>query len=397
VTERLYHKQADLLEFEARLTRVGQDGERHFAILDRTAFYPTSGGQSHDTGLLGSVLVEDVVVDSDGEIRHYTSQPVGKPDDLVVGKIDRARRTRHSQQHTAQHILSQAMARLFDYETVSVHLGEKYGAVELNTATLSSEESRAAEDLSNEIIAANRPVEISFFDQQAIKNVPLRKPPPTTGMVRVITIPDFECNACGGTHTATTGGVGLIKLIGQELLRGHALVKFLCGDLARSDYAARFQITDELAQSLTCHFTDLPIVVRQLVSDSQTLRRQVSALYEELLPVRVEALVSQTGGTLVSEKAVASVASLPDQRLAARLATMLGERTARVAMILTDGRLHIAVPKDIPADAGALAKMLASKTTMNGGGNPSLAQLGGAEAERLEQYHNMVTEMLNAQ
>ena len=164
MTERLYYKNPGLLNFEATITEVLENNGKHLTVLDKTAFYPTSGGQPHDKGLLNSVAIFDVI-ESDDKIQHISDSPVGAKGETIKGEVDLGRRRYFRQLHTAQHILSSVLIELYDFETVSVHLGEDYGAIELKQPSLEKDQLLKAEQLSNEYILQSLPIEIIFADE----------------------------------------------------------------------------------------------------------------------------------------------------------------------------------------------------------------------------------------
>lgn len=394
MTERLYYEDATILEFDAEVMAVERQGDRYMVALDRTAFYPTSGGQQHDLGDLNGVAVVDVVEVNDGSIAHVTEQPVGEPGAKVQGRVDARRRRQHCRQHTAQHILSQAFVRLFGYETVSVHLGEEYGAVELDTGRLDDEEFLKAEEMSNKIVRENRPVTARLVGRDEAAALPLRKVPLDKETIRVVAIEDLDWSACGGTHCRRTSEVGVIKLVGREKMRGHVLVKFLCGDQALRDYQERYQVTDELSRLLTCNVTDLPEKVSGMDTQARDLRRKLAQAWRDLLPIRADAeatrIASQpNSGVCVIEEDV------PDLKLAGELVGEVADRVRQVVLMAHSGRLLLATPAESTLHAGDLARHLAEQTGLRGGGSPRLAQLGGLEKEKLPEYRDIVRRFLD--
>ena len=394
MTERLYYTDSRLLEFEARIVESRREGDRYVTVLDRSAFYPTSGGQSHDTGKLDEVAVLDVTAEDHGEVRHLTGEEVGPVGAKVIGRIDKERRRRNSQNHTAQHLLSAAFDKLFGLRTVSVHLGDEYGAVELAVPEIEEGKLEEAERRANEIIGDNLPVEIMFVEDGEIEKLPLRKPPAKTGRLRIIKIDGYECSACGGTHCATTGGVGLIKITGTERLRGNTLVKFLSGQLAFEDYESRFSVTDALSRQLTCHPSDLVEIVGRLSEGNKELRRQLTEARKELLPVMAEKLAVGAEDT-VPGRFVFEAAAEDDKSLVEKLAAATADRIEGLAALMSNGRIVLAASEGSSFKAGALARQLAAAAGLKGGGNDRIAQLGGADAAQLDHYRESLRKLLN--
>src|ERR1051326_619895 len=217
MTERLYYADAYLHEFDASITRVASRDGRTAVYLDRTAFYPTSGGQPFDIGTLNASRVVDVV-DEDGGIAHLVDGRLSAGD-RVHGVIDWTRRFDHMQQHTGQHVLSAAIDRLFGARTVSFHLGADASTIDLSRE-LTRDELIAAEIDANRIVWENHPVAIRYASAEEAARLPLRKESIREGTLRLIDIEDFDLSACGGTHVARTGGIGVIAVASSERFKG---------------------------------------------------------------------------------------------------------------------------------------------------------------------------------
>lgn len=392
MTERLYYRDPALLEFEATIISSKEVDGRFQTILDRSAFYPTSGGQLFDTGLLGDVQIIEVV-ESDHEVLHISERKVGEAGELVHGLVDAARRQVHRQQHTAQHILSQIAVRKFDFETVSVHLGDDYGAIELNCAAVEQSQLETLEAEANQILYANWPVTIMFVSGAELESLPLRKIPSREGDLRVIKVGDFDYSACGGTHVSSTAEVGLIKIIGWEKLRGHALIRFLAGIQALDDYRTRFGVTDSLAKTLTCSINDIAGRFDKLAGENREQRKQIAHLFKELLPIRSEEMT--TSATLVGQlKFVYKAMDGMDAQTAGQLAGMVADRIDGLVLLVADGKLLLAVSATSGLHAGELAKKLGPSLGLKGGGSNKAAQLGGAETVRFEEYKSALLTLI---
>ncbi len=392
MTERLYYRDPDLLEFEATIKSSKEVDGRFQTVLDRSAFYPTSGGQLFDTGLLGEVPIIDVV-ELEHDVLHISERKVGEAGVSVRGLVDAARRQVHRQQHTAQHILSQIAVRKFDYETVSVHLGDDYGAIELNCASVEQSQIETLETEANQILYANWPVTILFVSGAELESLPLRKIPSREGELRVIKVGEFDYSACGGTHVSSTAEVGLIKIIGWEKLRGHALIRFLAGAQALDDYRTRFGVTDSLAKTLTCNINDIAGRFDKLSIENREQRKQIAQLFKELLPIRAEELIAaatQVGQLKLVYKAMEGM----DAQTAGHLAGMVADRIDGLVMLVADGKLLLAVSAPSGLHAGDLAKRLGPSLGLKGGGSNKAAQLGGADAVRIEEYKSALLTLI---
>ena len=292
MTERLYYHDSTLHEFEAAVLDVlseSNSGSRPAVVLDRTAFYPSSGGQVFDTGWIvvadqRKVRVTEVAEREDGTILHYLeSAPAMEKGSRVRGLIDVERRRDHMQQHSGQHVLSAAFARLFNMGTVSFHMGADYCSIDLDTKSLSSEQVQAAEALANDVVMENRAVAIRFVTQEEARNLGLRKlPSMEKEQLRLIDIRDFDLTACGGTHVSGTGQIGCILLRKTEKVKPGWRVEFVCGKravaTARRDYATLAE-----AASLFCsHLWDVPQQVKKAQEEARASRKSREQLLEEL-------------------------------------------------------------------------------------------------------------------
>lgn len=393
MTERLYYSDSSLLEFEATIVEQGAHERKTYTILDKSAFYPTSGGQLHDTGTLNGIAVIEVIETDTDEVWHISDKPVGKIGDTVRGVIDKDRRHMHRQMHTAQHILSQAFIRLNGYETVSVHLGQEYAAVELDAKQMSLERVTSAEQMAQEVVAASYPVEILFIDSNEAASLPLRKIPAREGTIRVIRIGEFDWSACGGTHCNNTAEVVVLKITGVEKMRGRSLVKFLVGQQALDDYHNRFSVTSQLSQQFTCHVNDLVDKVSKLAADNDSIRKEIARLQKELMPVWAEELAAgaQACGAY---QLVCREIELSDDRHARQLASLVAGRIDGVVLLLASERLLVAVSPESKLHAGHLAKQFCELTGLRGGGSAALAQIGGAEKEKMAHYREVIGKLL---
>lgn len=388
MTERLYYRDPALLSFEAVVMRVEPSGELFHVFLDRSAFYPSSGGQLYDTGTLGGTAVIEVLETPDGDVAHVlaTTVPTGA---RIKGEVDAARRRRHSRQHTAQHILSAVLTKLYVCETVSVHLGDDYGTVELDSAVLSDDQLKKVQQECTGIIDSNCDIEIVFAEGEEITSLPLRKPPSREGTIRVIRIGEVDWSACGGTHCRTTAEVGVIRLVGQEKLRGHAVIKFLAGEQALDDYALRADVTDKLAVNFTCNVRDLPGKIEKLTNENKELRRSLAMLQQEVIPVRAQTIAARANIFGKWKIAMETMNGL-DGTMAGKLAGAVADEIGGLALLMVDGRLIIAVSATTSLKAGQLARLLAERTGLKGGGSDHVAQLGGAQESRLTEYRDLI-------
>jgi alanyl-tRNA synthetase len=398
MSERLYHHDSFLYEFEAKLVEITSLDSRLALILDRTAFYPTSGGQVFDTGWLGAdgrseserLPVVEVTEDDDGRILHFVAErPAFGPGTLMHGRIEKERRRDHMQQHSGQHVLSAAFVRLFDMPTVSFHMGGESSSIDLDSKNLTPEQLRDAEILANDIVLENRRVDIHFVTQEEAQGLGLRKIPSVEhGKLRLVDIHNFDLTGCGGTHVASTGQIGCILLRKLEKVRHGSRVEFVCGKrasaTARRDYAA----LAESAALCSAHIRDLPQQVRRLQEDARMSRKANELLVGELADLWVDRLVAERppqDGTILI------VRLFPDRGLdfIKLLAQKLTRQTPGVVALLGSTReppfMVFAQSAGQPFDMGALMKEVLSRLGGRGGGSKEMAQGGPARFEDLEK------------
>ncbi|MGC9469297.1 MAG: alanyl-tRNA editing protein, partial [Anaerolineae bacterium] len=298
MTVHLYYDDATLREFTARVveqeTRVGEDGKPHPAVkLDQTAFYPTSGGQPHDTGTLEGLRVVDVQEDESGEIWHLLSDPLHPESELVRGRIDWDRRFDHMQQHSGQHLLSAAFEEVLSAHTVGFHLGRETSTIDLDIPELDWEDVFRVEQAANEIVWENRPVTVKIVDETETSNIPLRKPPVVSGEIRVVQIEGYDASACGGTHGYATGEIGIIKVSDIERYKGGVRVTFLCGERALHDYQRTLHLLQVSSVGLSVAAEELPDAIGRLEEEARAARRELRQVRSDLVELEATRLWSR--------------------------------------------------------------------------------------------------------
>jgi alanyl-tRNA synthetase len=387
---RLYYNDPALDEFNSVVQEVispTAEQPRPGVVLQTTAFYPTSGGQVHDTGWLTTdgnerLRVAEVAETEDGKIVHYLEAPAPPlaMGAAVRGNIDRERRRDHMQQHSGQHVLSAAFIELYQIPTVSFHMGDDYCSIDLETALLKPEQVVGAEKRANEIIFENRPVRIRYVTRAEAESLGLRKLPPAgRDELRLIEIADFDLSACGGTHIATTGQIGSILLRKTEKVRQGMRVEFVCGGravrMARHDYAA----LAEAAALFSAQLWDVPTQIRKSSDDSKLLRRQKDEALEQLAEaMAVDALGKQpeANGRKVIVQAFAD-RNISFAKLFAQKATCAGTPVvALVASTIGQPGVVFAQSPGGSADMGSLLKQVLTAAGGKGGGSRDFAQGG---------------------
>jgi alanyl-tRNA synthetase len=384
ITERLYYTDPTCVEFDATVVSSLIAEGRPLVVLDRTAFYPTSGGQPNDTGSLGGSDVVDVVDLEDGTIGHVVGAPLAEGA-RVRGRVDWARRFDHMQQHTGQHILSASFDRLHRARTVGFHLGAVLSTLDLDKV-LGPEALAAAEAEANRIVWENRPVSIRFATPEEAAAMTLRKEPTRSGPLRVIEVEDFDMSACGGTHVARAGQVGVITLRSWEKFRGGMRLEFVCGGRALREFRVLRDAVAGSLRFLSVAPQDLPSAIEGAQAENKGLRRSIRDLGERLAVHEAAALV-QRARQAGPARVVVDALDGWDQAGLKALAAAAAAQPGIVAALLSAGDpvlVVVARASDVNLDAAAVLKALLQRFGGKGGGKADLAQGGGLSGDRAE-------------
>jgi alanyl-tRNA synthetase len=421
-TERLYYHDSRLQEFDARVISLSELDDGQIAVtLDRTAFYPTGGGQPTDTGTLGDARVVDCIDVEDDGVLHVIQGPTPEVGDTVHGKIDWLRRLDHLQQHTGQHILSAAFVKLFDAPTHSFRVLEHECEIDIALDEPSDERIEQAVDLANQIIWESRPITIRQVTSEQAATLPLRKEPARAGQLRLIEIDDFDLTPCGGTHAKSTGEVGVIVVRSWERAKGLTRVHFRAGVRALADYRKTNQIARDVAALFSAGREDSPTLVSKIIEDNKRLTRRVSELEEVASRVEAQELLKEvvsyrTGSG--SDRVPVGMSVIDGERGSSRtvsegsdnnqgpfvIAKVFDDRSAdslkHLALALTahpntvallgsrDGataRLVFARSPDADGDMNMIIRGACSIIGGRGGGRRDMAQGGGKDVAALDK------------
>jgi len=382
MTDRLYYADPYLREFDAAVRRIEPRDGRLVVTLDRTAFYPTSGGQPYDTGTLGPFRVVDVIDEEDGTISHFVENPeprtpYAEPGATLHGVIDWPRRFDHMQQHTGQHLLSAAFERLFRIRTVSFHLGADVSTIDL-AREASPAEIVAAENEANRVVWEDRPVSIRYASAADAAQLPLRKEPKRGGTLRLIEVADFDLSACGGTHVSRTGGIGVIAVARWDRFKGGQRLEFVCGGRALAAYRALRDATAASVRLLSVLPDELPGSIERLQAELKEQKRAWSAQQQELARYRADELAA-AAETLPGVQFVARAVDADANTLKA-MATSIASRPGFVVALLsasTPSLVVIARSDGLNVSAQHVLASLVARFGGRGGGRPELAQGGG--------------------
>jgi alanyl-tRNA synthetase len=393
-TERLYYTDSRLLEFDARVIDLSERDDGAVAVtLDRTAFYPTGGGQPNDTGTLGEARVVDCIDAEDAGVLHVIQGPTPEIGDPVHGRVDWLRRLDHMQQHTGQHILSAAFVKLFEAPTRSFRVLEHECEIDVALDNPSDERIEQAVDLANQIVWESRPVKISEVSSEEAASLPLRKEPARAGELRVIEISDFDLTPCGGTHAKSTGEVGVIAVRSWERAKGLTRIQFMAGIRVLADYRKANRTATDVAAMFSAGREDSPALVAKLVEENKKLGRRVRELDEIACRVEAEELLKSSRleagyrppDTMVVARVFADRDADSLKHLALALVThpnviaFLGSRDGNTA------RLVFARSANAPGDMNALMRKACELIDGRGGGKPDMAQGGGKNIAALDE------------
>jgi alanyl-tRNA synthetase len=348
----------------------GPDGRRLY--LDRTAFYPASGGQPHDVGWIAGVPVLEVV-EEDERIAHLTAGPV--EDAEVACRIDWTRRFDHMQQHSGQHVLSAVLVELYGFQTVGFHLGAEVSSIDLATPTLDARQIAATETRANEVVFENRPVAVSF--EGAAAELDLRRPSERQGMLRVVSIEGLDRSACGGTHVRATGEIGPILFRRVDRAHGAVRLEFLCGGRAVRRARADFEALARIARVFSSLPGEAAALVEAQNENLQAAERVRRKLAAELAVFKGRELYAATAPDSAGMRRV--VRRLPkgalDDELRATAQAFSGQsRAVFLAVIEDPPAVLLAVSKDAGLHAGEALKAALAAVGGRGGGGATLAQ-----------------------
>lgn len=387
MTERLYYDDPYCRTFDARVMRTELRDGRRAVWLDRSAFYPTSGGQPFDTGVLqpapaghGAVDVLDVLGEGDEVVHVVAGDAPLDVGQAVSGAIDWDRRFDHMQQHTGQHVLSATIVAQRAVPTVSVHLGRDTCTIDL-ARELPADHLAAAEDAANRVVGENRPVAIRYASAEQAATLGLRKPSTREGVLRLIDIEGVDLSACGGTHVGRTGAVGGIAILGWERFKGGQRIEFACGQRVVSAHRRLRDTVTASVRLLSVLPADLPAAIARLQTDARHRDKVMAALRDELAGFRASALADaavDVGGTRwVFHQAEGDAGDLKV------LAQAIVERPGVAVVLAASAQptlVVVARAADVQLSCDALVRAIATAFGGRGGGRPEIAQAGGLAA-----------------
>src|SRR5215213_590037 len=395
VTERLYYSDSHLIEFEARVVDVTDRVSGWTAIvLDRTAFYPTGGGQPSDTGTLNGARVVECIDDGDKGVLHVVQGAAPGRGDVVRGRIDWSRRLDHMQQHTGQHILSQALVTLFNAPTRSFRVLDASCEIDVELNNPTTEVIERAVELANSVIWEDRAITIRNVSSGEAAELPLRKEPARDGDLRLIEIEGFDLTPCGGTHAYRTGEVGMIAVRSWERAKGLTRLDFVAGVRALADYRKANKSARDVAALFSTGRDDVPQVAAQLLEEHKELNRRIRLLEELAAGVEAEKLLATAAGGVVTH-----VFDSRDAESLKKLAHALISHPRTIALLGSrdkdTARLVFARSADAVGDMSALMREACAMLDGRGGGRPEMAQGGGKNVAKLHDALTHALTLLN--
>lgn len=378
----LYYKDAMTREFTADVIRTAVDVDgRAFIVLSNTAFYPTGGGQPHDTGWIQDIEIIDVEK-VDDEIRHYTKADVSTLAGEVSGNLNWARRFDHMQQHTGQHILTAAFVELFDLPTVSFHLGSELVTIDLNVSDVTDEQLAVAEKRANDIILENRPIETKWITADELATYNLRKDVAVEEDIRLVIIPDYDYNGCGGIHPTSTGQVSLLKIMGTEKMKKNIRIHFVCGQRVLAQLAMRKNVLTDVARQLSVPEEQSADALRKFATTAKTADKSLAEAQDKLLEFEAKELATQNVAVAVYENR-----SIQQLQKLGRFITQTNVDAVALLVADNDDKLQFIAARgaNVELSMKTISSAVLPLVNGKGGGNDALVQGGGEKLIPAEQ------------
>jgi alanyl-tRNA synthetase len=382
-TERLYYTDCYLKEFSARVIRTNPDPRGARVYLDRTAFYPESGGQPSDRGMLAGIAVLDVIEEGEKVAHILAGSPAGE---AVEGRIDWERRFDHMQQHTGQHVLSAAFERAGGYKTVSFHLGTETSTIDLDSDRVGARQIDGAEGLANHVVFENRPVQISFRSAADAQQLDLRKPTFREGDIRLVEVEGFDLSACGGTHVNRTGGVGIISIRKVERAKGLTRAEFLCGGRALRRTRRDLALLSEAARLFSAGLENVPELITKQAQELHDVGKSLQKLVGEMAELEA-AQLWQRAPERAGVRVVRCLFESSEGKKAKLVAHAVGKQAGGIALIGIKGTpasLFFSQTPGGKVNLPDVMKQTLEKFGGKGGGSRDFAQGGGLPENQLE-------------
>lgn len=380
---KLFYQDPYIKSFSAKVETQGKDENgNYYIVLDQTAFYPTGGGQPHDSGTIENIRVLNVE-EVEGEVRHYLETELDDRNAAIHGVIDWERRFDHMQQHAGQHILSAAFEQLYGYKTVGFHLGNETLTIDLETESLLESEALRVEELSNRIIIENRPIETKWVTEEELVHYNLRKETKVKEDIRLVIIPNFDYNGCGGTHPKVTGEVQAIKILDWDRQKKKTRVQFVCGNRVIKQLSQKHKVLMELTQLLNAPEKEMKQAVIRLLENGKTAEKELERTLEILLHHEAKSLLKNSKSNL-DKKIVSEIFENRTIQELQKLARIIISEDEGVNVFLVsqnESRLQLVCARGTASQVNMKRLISDALAIINGkgGGSDAFAQ-GGGEA-----------------
>ncbi|MFZ5352915.1 MAG: alanyl-tRNA editing protein [Bacillota bacterium] len=384
-TKKIYFDDSYTVDFEANILKVQNYKDKYAVILDKTAFYPESGGQPADKGSINGIKVVDVI-EEDQAVLHIIESPFASQ--KAVCSIDWERRIDHMQQHTGQHILSACFYKLYGGNTSSFHIGSDYATIEIDITEFNEDMAAAIEDMANKAIYANLPVYASIVDPETLQKLPLRKMPRVESNIRIVEIEDFDFSPCGGTHVKSTGEIGIIKIRRWEKLKSSYKFEFVCGMRALTDYRLKNAAIYYLGAAMSVRDAEVITAFDKLNDSLSELQKQCSILRNELLDIEA----GKNMDNAEEYKEIKIITKLYEKKDINDVKLMAQNIVKNPSFIVLMAAVNNAVQavfarsEDVDLDASSLLKKVLPIINGRGGGSPKLAQGGGEITKAAQEF-----------
>jgi alanyl-tRNA synthetase len=375
------------------VTLAKDDLERWYVTLEETLFFPTGGGQPNDVGRIKDIVVFDVE-EVEGEIRHYIAEPSLEVGESVDMEINWHRRFDFMQQHTGQHILTASFVELFGIQTTSFHLGKEIVTIDLDAKKVSDEQLLEVEKRANQIILENRPIETKWVSKDELDAYPLRKQVAVEEDIRLVIIPDFDYNGCGGTHPSSTGQIGTLKILDTEMQKGKVRVHFVCGNRVVDQLHRKQKTLQEVTQLLSASEEGVVKSVKVLLENGKRLEKTLEEVHQQLLNYEVKELLGSQKEETLSIERVFQHRSIQQLQKLARLTVAEATNSQLIFIAENDGLLQVVLARgtDNQANMKQLIAQILPLINGKGGGSENFAQGGGetdlSGEQLLEKIHS---------
>ena len=381
MTKKLFYEDAYQTSFASKVVKkeIDKNGQ-NYIVLEQTAFYPTGGGQPHDTGVINGKRVINVE-EIEEELRHYLEDPLTELE-AIEGEIDWDRRFDHMQQHAGQHLLTAVFEDQLGYKTLSFHLGKELSTIDLDTQTLSNEEIQKAEELTNQLILENRPIETKWINnQEELASYALRKDLSVSENIRLVIIPEIDYNGCGGTHPKSTGEIGALKILHIEKQKKLIRVHFVCGNRVLMQLDQKHEIIQKLSSQLSAPQEQLNEATDRLLQTTKNLEGKIEELETKLVKLEAQELLSKAEPVKEHLLIKEIFQNRPIHDLQNLVKGIVTNKTNLIVIFISEQQEKLQIvcgrTDELDINLNMMLKAVLPSIHGKGGGRPSFVQGGG--------------------